>query len=277
MNVFDTLRSFYFFKEPKQNHLSQSQAPSKANNTVVNTTSSLLSVCAYHPSRTIATCLIASQPIEWSAKGLYRGFIPSALASHQLFVMTSVDSYLTTHFFADKQELSSSERIFKAIAAGGLSTFTVTPVELATTRKQLQQALPAASLQWFRGFVPQMVRQGGLGLGFFVFPQWIKQKITTDEQDTSLSTRMICHFTAGCLASVLTQVPETARILMQKDLERVHYQTARQAFRAATVQVFSKQGAQALAARMTVIAICTLVMNTSREWMQNKNKENDHE
>lgn len=277
MNVLDALRSFHFFKESKQDHFSKGQAPAMARGTVMNTASTLLSVSAYHPFRTIATCLITKQAIEWSAKGLYRGFIPSALASHQLFMMTTADAYLTAYCFADKSDLSDGERIAKAIGAGACSTFTVTPVELATVRKQIQKAMPISSSQWFRGFTPQMLRQGGLGLGFFVFPDWIKQHIATDPQDNRLGTRMACHFTAGGLASVLTQIPEVARILMQKDLEGAHYPTARQALQAATNQVCSPQGAQALAARMTVLAICTLVLNMSREWMQHQTKENHHE
>ncbi len=273
MNVLDSLRSFHFFKEPKQKY----SLSATVKNTAMNTACTLLSVSAYHPFRTLATCLITKQAIDWSAKGLYRGFVPSALASHQLFMMTTADTYLTAYFFADKSELSNGERIAKALAAGACSTFTVTPVELATVCKQVQKTMPPPSWQWFRGFTPQMVRQGGLGLGFFVFPDWIKQHLMTDPQDNHLSTRMICHFTAGSLASVLTQIPEVARILMQKDLERAHYPTTRQALQAATHQVFSPQGAKALGARMTVLAICTLVLNMSREWMQHQTKENHHE
>lgn len=233
---------------------------------IIELASSATSVAVYHPFRTIATFIITGTSGNiFSPKTLYKGFSGSAMASHQLFVMGTADRMMRQKF-APSQEVNLGMQILFGAISGAISTVTITPFEAMSTHNMISNE--PFKWRWhncYRSTFPVCLRQMGLGAGMFPFPKIIAAKVKESYPDVAenhpFKLKVISGFIAGSMSAVSTQIPEMARTLMQKDSNK----TTSQAFKDAVKMAKTTQGVKALAARIVVLAVATVVMNSARE------------
>jgi hypothetical protein len=231
----------------------------------IDLTSAGAAVTAYHPLRTVAVQMIASKPIEWKGRALYRGFGWSSMAAHQLFVMGAAYRSLKEKYRRWNRDPSAAERMAMGAVAGVVSTPTTTICDMMTVQRQLGRAVPNYHFRTlFRGLIPMGMRQSGLGAGMFAFPEIVKERYgsKTNEKMTSFAA----SFAGGCITSVGTQVAEVARTLMHADIQREKYPTARKAFQDAIVkETFSSKGMKLMGIRLAVLVTAAVVVNLTKE------------
>lgn len=230
------------------------------------------SVAAYHPLRTVATQLSAGTPLQWKLSVLYRGFLGSALGAHQLFLMSALERQLSSLFFRRRDEQPAVWQQFLSGAAAGLLTApTVTPLDMVVVQRQLNRkfALFEPS-KLYRGFWPVAFRQAGLGAGMFILPNLMTHKFRERFPDQAAKhekkVKIVMGFLGGFFTATATQFFEVARLRMQEDIGREKYPTTWSAFKSVPQQLFSARGIKMYGARLSVVAVATVVMNNSREF-----------
>lgn len=203
--------------------------------------SALAAVCLYHPWRTGASRMMAGEPFTINPRELYKGFVPSVMGAHQLLMLASVYQRLQEDF----------GNTFAAVAAGVVSTFTITPFDGWTERGRTGAAWGNLTRRVvFRGSVPTAFRQMGLASGMFIFPKW-----------GSVEQNAFSSLAGGVAAAVLTHYPDTVRVIMQNDPGL----SLQEACRVGMSRMNTKKGFVACAMRMQVVAIAFFVMHCGRE------------
>lgn len=232
------------------------------------------SVTAYHPFKTIGQQIFKGINLDLSVKALYRGFLGSALAAHQLFFMGTLNAFLKEVF----ENPSQFQKMGLAALAGALTTFTVTPCEMLTIQKQNQ--LPLLINTLMRGSVPLFYRQTGLGIGMLECPNLMKEKFKSlfpnFAKKHEKSIKVVSCLTAGGITAAITQIFEQARIMMQNDPHGEKYKNATTALQKAPSEMCSSKGKNMFAIRLATLVIATLVLNAAKETYPKMifNKEN---
>lgn len=252
----------------KQNQ--RERTPLSFLNSAVEMAAAFTSVTAYHPFRTVATRLAAGAPVEWQPRGLYRGFLASALGAHQ-FALTAdmYHRFRQSAFLQGGDEPTALQKFMMGGFAGLLTTPTVTPLDMVAVQRQLNQTFDRRCLTLFyRGLVPTVLRQAGVGAGMVVLPELLADKVNKSfpsyATDHSQLVKVTTAASAGCLSSLATQFFETARLLMQADVTKQKYPTSWTAFKAVPEQLLSQRGAKMTSARLAVVTVATVAMDQSR-------------
>ena len=228
------------------------------------------SVTAYHPFRTVATRLAAGAPVEWQPRGLYRGFVASALGAHQFALTADMYRRLRQSAFHEAgDEPTALQKFMMAGFAGLMTTPTVTPLDMVVVQRQLNQTFDRRCLTlYYRGLVPTALRQVGVGAGMVVLPELLADEVNTSFPSYAAAHSQLVKVTtaasAGCLSALATQFFETARLLMQADVTKQKYHTSWKTFKAVPEQLFSQRGAQMTSVRLVVVVVATVAMNQSR-------------
>lgn len=218
------------------------------------------SVFAYHPFKTIGQQIFTGINLNLTPKALYRGFLGSALAAHQLFLMGTLEGFLKEIFQAENT--TPFQKMGLGALAGTLTTFTVTPCEMMTIQKQNKKPIHFNTL--FRGGVPIFFRQAGLGAGMLACPSLMQEKGRTlfpNEKMLKIGSCLI----AGALSAAMTQVFDQARIMMQNDPHGSEYHNAKTALKRAPKEMLTSKGKCLFALRLATVAVATLVLSTARE------------
>jgi hypothetical protein len=223
------------------------------------------SVTAYHPFKNIGQQIFKGIDLNLTPKALYRGFLGSALAAHQLFLMGTLDGFLQEIFHI--KDPSQCQKIGIGALAGALTTFTVTPCEMMAIQKQNKDPLLLNTL--FRGGVPLFFRQTGLGAGMLTGPSALYERCKTlfpeFTQEHEKSVKIGSSLSVGAAAAAMTQIFEQARVMMQNDPLGETYKDAKTALQKAPDQMLSTRGRHMFAIRLATVAIATLVLSAARE------------
>lgn len=223
------------------------------------------SVTAYHPFKTIGQQIFKGINLNLTPKALYQGFLGSALAAHQLFLMGTLDVFLKDIF--NIKDPSQFQKMGMGALAGALTTFTVTPCEMMAIQKQNKAPIFFNTL--FRGGVPLFFRQAGLGAGMLTCPSLVYEGCMnlfpefTKEHEKSV--KISSGLSVGAMTSAMTQIFEQARVMMQNDPLGETYKGAKDALQKAPAQMLSTKGAHMFAIRLATVAIATLVLSAARE------------
>lgn len=239
-------------------------------NALVEFASTVSAVAAYHPLRTIAVQLLNNQKINFAPSNLYRGFSYGCLAAHQLFLMGFLVKALKEEFgLNDGPRSATWTNMGIGMLSGALTTATTTPFEVMTIRKQNNDVNQYPLSMLYRGIIPQVMRQMGLGAGMFAFPNCFASKaeeIAPELYEQYPKVVKTCgSFFGGSLAAVFTQIPEIARMLLQSDPNGKNYPSTSSAMKEASKQIFTTKGGHLFAIRLAVLIVATIVMNVSRE------------
>lgn len=232
--------------------------------------SAATSVTAYHPFRTLLVQGVTNSKINLNPKTLYRGFTSGLASSHQLFLMGYIHNFLKTKWSANR-ELTSSENMAIGACAGLGSAPTVCPFELYTTRQQLEKDCPnLTDRKIFRGFTLMALRQMGLGACMFSLPPILNARCLSYFpsvcRDHEKGVKIGASFISGAMGALLTQIPETGRILMQRDLHGEQYQRSVDAIKVAARDFTNNKGFKMMGLRLIIVGIATSVMNQGREF-----------
>jgi hypothetical protein len=237
----------------------------KATNDVL---SGINAVTCYQPFRYMATQFMRNEPITFSPKQMYRGFIPQLFTAHQLMVMGFTDQMISHYLFhKENNQMSYWELLFKGSLAGISSAPTVTPFEAWNIRKQSDALLKTGQIS-MRGFTATLLRNWGVGLGIFAFPEIFKRQVAQHVPQEYVKKHPIvwnvcCSALGGLVATVCTQIPDTARVKMQaSDI------SLRDAFDKAMKEAFTQSGKKAFACRTGILVVATVVMNQSRSFYE---------
>lgn len=224
-------------------------------------------VTAYHPLRTVSTHLLKGDKVVLTS--LYKGFFASLLGGHQLFLMGYFERRLKNRFFQNHNEPSIAQRTVMGAIAGLLTAPTVTPCDMWMMQRQLNQQRPAQVCTFYRGFFAVAYRQMGLGAGMFVLPEIVaeklKQSFPEKVEKHERCFKMGISLAAGCFTATVTQGFEVARMLMQTDAQSQKYKTTWSALKEVPNQIFTPRGFKIYLARLSVIAVATVVMFNIRE------------
>lgn len=246
-------------------------------NIIVEGASTVTAVILYHPARSISVQLLERivdvskkiKPIDFYPRSLYKGFAFGTLGAHQLFLIGYFGHLFTKSCSKQHTEFSFFENILIGAAAGFLTTGTVTPFEVLTLRKQQNHTIPYPLSAFYRGVIPQALRQIGLGIGILALPTFFTnkaQEFAPEFYGKHSRVVKICNgFLAGALAAAITQIPEIARQLLQMDPFAKKYPTTQSAFNAALKILPQAAGKQQFGIRIGVLAIATAATNTGRE------------
>lgn len=237
---------------------------------LVELTASFNAVVAYHPLRTIGIQVLCGTGVNCSPTILYRGFMPGLLGAHQLFLMGLFQQAIKGQFFSHKKELSVADQLAVGALAGALTTTTMTPLEVITTLKQSQKTLPNRSIRTlYRGIAPMFLRQTGLGAGVFYLPSFFSEKFKEKYPEHA---KRHCRFlkvsssiAGGVIAAAATQQFEITRTLMQNDITREKYLTFKDAFKESFTIMKTPKGAKFFGLRLSILAVTSIVINTSRD------------
>ncbi len=240
-------------------------APSSTSNFTTKFAAMMFSVTAYTPFRTMALCLNSEIPIPRSVKVLYRPFISNFLCTHQLAVMQYFYGVFNQTIYP-QEEKSSIQKIAIAAISGAASTPTTTPCEflsLMESNKKSGRGLPIGS--YWRGSFMMTARQSLLGIGSLALPEIFSKQIQYYFPDYGkeypISMQMGCSFAGSGVSSIVSQLPEVARVKMQLNPDL----TISQAVKDSWKFMKTEKGIKAAGYRFVVIAIALTVYRTSTE------------
>lgn len=220
------------------------------------------SVTAYYPFKSVGQQIFLGTAKDFRPQVLYRGYMWGAIGAHQLFLMGSIQVLLKDFFCKTNESISFAKDLGLGAIAGAFTTITVTPCEKLMINPNSFKAL-------FRGTVPVLFRQSGLGAGMLVCPSVVFQQFKTlfpcftDKNEKAI--KLSSSFVVGAITAAVTQVFEQARMMMQNDPEGAVYKNAKVALQQAPSQMVSKRGRSLFAIRLVVIAVATIVLSAARE------------
>lgn len=246
-------------------------------NIMVEGASTVTAVTLYHPVRSISVQLLnrivdvakKNKPINFHPRILYKGFMYGTLGAHQLFLIGYFGHLLRKSCSKHHTEISFFENILIGAASGFITTGTITPFEVLTIRKQQDHTIRYPLSAFYRGVIPQALRQIGLGIGILALPTFFAnkaQEFAPEFYGKHPRTVKICSgFLAGIITAAITQIPEIARQLLQMDPSGKKYPTTQSAFNVALKILRQPAGKQQFGIRIGVLAIATAATHTGRE------------
>lgn len=225
----------------------------------VDAASALTAVCAYHPFRTLASNSQKGLPLTMKSmtpQALYAGFIPAVGLSHQLFAIS----------FIYEQCKTKNEDVAASLQAGAVSAVSTSYFEGKVIRKQSAIKLSAEKnglAVTCRGVTPTAFRQMGVGMGMFVFPGWFERKFIehTGAECKENPSKRAYAFAGGVAAALITQYPDTVRVVMQSDPDI----KLKEACQVAFGQMRSRNAVVSWCLRVVVLGVASTIMSWGRE------------
>jgi hypothetical protein len=232
--------------------------------------SMMTAVTAYTPFRTVALRLNGGEQLPKvlnieTLKMLYRPFTSNFICTHQLAMMQFFSGFFNSHI-KPHEEKSNIQKIGIAAISGAASTPTTTPCEFMSLLESNNISSKDMGLQrYFRGTVMMTIRQSLLGIGSLALPEIFVKNIQyyfpKFSQENPWTTQMGSSFAGSGISSVVSQLPEVARVKMQLNPNL----SMNQAIKDSWNFMKTEKGIKAAGYRFVVIAIALTVYRTSSE------------